>query len=77
MGKRFPFHQQLDAMDCGPAALRMICSHHGREFSGEEFFDGRHWEDAQRRRITESGQAPPPDAHGAKTLQAILDRAPE
>ncbi|MCX7366360.1 MAG: hypothetical protein NTV97_31725 [Alphaproteobacteria bacterium] len=39
------------------------------------FFDGRHWEGAQRRRIAESGQAPPPDAHGAKTLQAILDRA--
>ena len=33
MKKRFPFHQQLDAMDCGPAALRMICSHHGRELS--------------------------------------------
>ena len=41
------------------------------------FFDGRHWEDAQRRRIAETGQAPPPDAHGAKTLQAILERAPE
>ena len=41
------------------------------------FFDGRHWEDAQRRRIAESGEAPPPDAHGAKTLQAILDRGLE
>ena len=41
------------------------------------FFDGRHWEDAQRQRIAETGQAPPPGAHGAKTLQAILDRAPE
>jgi hypothetical protein len=41
------------------------------------FFDGRHWEDAQRRRIEATGQAPPPGAHGAKTLQAILDRAPE
>jgi hypothetical protein len=41
------------------------------------FFDGRHWEDAQRRRIVEHGNAPPPNAHGAKTLQAILDRAPE
>ena len=39
------------------------------------FFDGRHWEDAQRQRIAETGRAPPPDAHGAKTLQAILDRA--
>ena len=41
------------------------------------FFDGRHWEDAQRRRIAETGQAPPSGAHGATTLQAILDRAPE
>jgi hypothetical protein len=41
------------------------------------FFDGRHWEDAQRRRIAETGQAPPTDAHGAKTLQAILDLAAE
>ncbi|MDP2373468.1 hypothetical protein [Reyranella sp.] len=40
------------------------------------FFDGRHWEDAQSRRIAETGQAPPPDAHGAKTLQAILAREP-
>lgn len=40
-------------------------------------FDGRHWEDAQRQRIAETGQAPPPGAHGAKTLQAILDRAAE
>jgi hypothetical protein len=41
------------------------------------FFDGRHWEDAQRRRIAESGDVLPADAHGAKTLQAILDQAPE
>ncbi len=30
MPKRFPYHAQLDAMDCGPAALRMVCSHLGR-----------------------------------------------
>ena len=41
------------------------------------FFDGRHWEDAQKRRIAEAGHAPPPDAHGAKTLQTILDGAAE
>jgi hypothetical protein len=41
------------------------------------FFDGRHWDDAQRRRIAESGDVLPADAHGAKTLQAILDQAPE
>ena len=49
----------------------------GPSLKPNRFFDGRHWEDAQRRRIAESGQAPPPDAHGAKTLQAILDRASE
>ena len=41
------------------------------------FFDGRHWEDAQRQRIAETGQSPPPGAYGAKTLQAILDKALE
>ncbi|MBL8858769.1 MAG: peptidase domain-containing ABC transporter [Planctomycetes bacterium] len=35
MRKRFPFHPQLDAMDCGPAALRMICAHYGRDISQE------------------------------------------
>jgi ATP-binding cassette subfamily B protein len=33
MKRSFPFFSQLDAMDCGPASLRMICAHHGREFS--------------------------------------------
>ena len=33
MGK-FPFYQQLDAMDCGPTCLRMIAKHYGRHKSG-------------------------------------------
>jgi ATP-binding cassette subfamily B protein len=33
MKKAFPFFAQLDAMDCGAAALRMICAHYGRDFS--------------------------------------------
>jgi ATP-binding cassette, subfamily B, bacterial len=33
MKPKFPFHPQLDAMDCGATALRMICSYYGREFS--------------------------------------------
>ena len=32
MFKRFPFYQQLDSMDCGPACLRMVAAHHGREY---------------------------------------------
>jgi hypothetical protein len=40
------------------------------------FFDGHHWEEAQRRRIAEGGQAPPEELSGAVTLKGILDRAP-
>lgn len=29
----FPFSHQLDAMDCGPACLKMITDHHGRVIS--------------------------------------------
>lgn len=29
---KFPFYQQLDAMDCGPACLRMIAAHYGKFF---------------------------------------------
>ena len=33
MKTSFPFYAQLDAMDCGAAALRMVCAHFGRDFS--------------------------------------------
>jgi hypothetical protein len=39
------------------------------------FFDGRHWEEAQRRRLAEEGRAASPRLHGMATLQRILDRA--
>ncbi|PIQ32501.1 MAG: hypothetical protein COW63_06870, partial [Bacteroidetes bacterium CG18_big_fil_WC_8_21_14_2_50_41_14] len=29
----FPFTKQLDAMDCGPACLRMVARHHGKAYS--------------------------------------------
>ena len=29
----FPFFKQLDAMDCGPASLKMICKYNGKDFS--------------------------------------------
>lgn len=29
---KFPFYPQLDAMDCGPACLRMIASYYGRHY---------------------------------------------
>ncbi|MEQ9441160.1 MAG: peptidase domain-containing ABC transporter [Cyclobacteriaceae bacterium] len=30
--KKFPFYRQLDAMDCGPACLRMIARHYGKTY---------------------------------------------
>lgn len=29
----FPFFKQLDAMDCGPACLKIICKYYGKNFS--------------------------------------------
>ena len=31
--KRFPNYKQLDAMDCGPASLKIIARHYGKNFS--------------------------------------------
>ena len=31
--KNFPDYRQLDAMDCGPTALRMVAKHYGRNYS--------------------------------------------
>jgi hypothetical protein len=39
------------------------------------FFDGRHWEDAQRNRISNGGEVAATGLSGAVTLKAILDRA--
>ncbi len=30
---QFPFFKQLDAMDCGPASLKIICKHYSKNFS--------------------------------------------
>ena len=41
------------------------------------FFDGRHWEEAQRKRISDGGHIAAAGLNGAVTLRSILDRAPE
>jgi hypothetical protein len=40
------------------------------------FFDGRHWEDAQSKRISGGGHVSAAGSHGAATLKSILNRAP-
>jgi len=43
--KKFSYTRQLDAMDCGPASLKMVAEHYGRHYSldtlREETFIGR------------------------------------
>lgn len=47
----------------------------GPSLKPTRFFDGRNWEDAQRRRIAEGAHTAPAGFNGAVTLQAILARA--
>ncbi len=49
----------------------------GPSLKPTHFFDGRHWEEAQRRRIAEGGHAPATGLNGEVTLKAILDRTAE
>ncbi|HZT89350.1 MAG TPA: GFA family protein [Stellaceae bacterium] len=48
----------------------------GPSLKPTRFFDGRHWEDAQRRRLAAEGREQA-SVHGADTLRAILARSPE
>jgi hypothetical protein len=41
------------------------------------FFDGRHWEEAQRRRIADGGHTAAAGLHGADTLRQLLDSSQE
>jgi hypothetical protein len=49
----------------------------GPSLKPTRFFDGRHWEEAQRRRIAEGGHEAAAGLNGAVTLKAVLARAPE
>jgi hypothetical protein len=49
----------------------------GPSLTPTRFFDGRHWEEAQRQRIAEGGHVAAAEANGAVTLKRILDRSPE
>jgi len=49
----------------------------GPSLKPTRFFDGRHWEEAQRLRIAEGGHIAAAGLGGAVTLESILDRAPE
>ena len=47
----------------------------GPALKPSRFFDGRHWEEAQARRLAAGGHVAPAGLNGAETLRSILDRA--
>jgi len=49
----------------------------GPSLKPSRFFEGRHWEEAQRKWIAEGGHTAPGGLNGAATLQHILDHASE
>jgi len=49
----------------------------GPSLKPARFFDGRHWEEAQRKRIAEGGHVAVAGLNGAVTLRSILERALE
>ncbi len=70
MAKKFPFYQQLDAMDCGATCLRMIAKHHGRHYSLENL---RELTFMDREGVSILGIADAAEAIGMHTLAIKLD----
>lgn len=40
--KKFPYHTQLDAMDCGPTCLRIVAAYYGKSYSLQNLRDKCH-----------------------------------
>ncbi len=70
-----PFYIPRSQPDRVTVNARCLDGIDGPSLKPTRFFDGKHWEDAQRNRIAMGGHVPVPGAHGAKTFQAILDAA--
>ncbi len=75
----FPFYRQLDAMDCGPACLRMVAKYHGlqvdREYVRTKTGYGKHG--ASLLGLAHCAEALGFHTVGAKlSLEALLSKAP-
>lgn len=69
-----PFYVPRSQPDKVSVNARCLDGIDGPSLRSTRFFDGKHWEDAQRNRIAAGGHDPVPGAHGGKTLKAIFDR---
>ena len=70
-----PFYVPRSQPDKITVNARCLDGVDGPSLKPTRFFDGKHWEDAQRNRIAEGGHIAAPGLNGAVTLQGILDRA--
>ncbi|MCF8224868.1 MAG: peptidase domain-containing ABC transporter [Bacteroidales bacterium] len=66
---KFPFYQQLDAMDCGPTCLRMISRYYGRHFSLQTLRDKSY---LARDGVSMLGIADAAESIGFKTIGAVI-----
>ena len=71
-----PFYIPRSQPDKVTVNARCLDNIDGPTLKPTRFFDGKHWEDAQKNRIFTGGHASPPSTHGADTLQGILERCP-
>ncbi|HRY97533.1 MAG TPA: peptidase domain-containing ABC transporter [Bacteroidales bacterium] len=77
---RFPFYEQHDAMDCGPACLRMVAKHHGRHYTLQSLREFSHItrEGVSLLGISDAAEAIGMRSTGAKlSLQQLLTEAPK
>ena len=65
----FPFTRHLDAMDCGPACLKMICDYHGRHISLQQLRERSH---ITREGVSMAGISTAAEALGFRTLGVKL-----
>jgi len=72
-----PFYIPRSQPDRITVNARCLDGIDGPSLKPTRYFDGRHWEDAQRNRIAVGGHVSPAGWQGATTLKSVLDRAPE
>jgi hypothetical protein len=72
-----PFYVPRSQPDKISVNARCLDDIDGPALKPTRFFDGRHWEEAQAKRISGGEHNAAAGLKGAVTLQNILDRAPE
>ncbi|MEL6355758.1 MAG: peptidase domain-containing ABC transporter [Bacteroidota bacterium] len=65
----FPYHQQLEAMDCGAACLRMVARYHGRYYSLEYLRERTH---ISRDGVNLAGISDGAEAIGMQSLALVV-----